>query len=298
MVHPTESGAVLRRAYLLLTLGMIGFGGTWVAGKVAVASIPPATVAVVRFALASLLMWGWERAAGRRRRRFGLGDLPLVLALGATAVAGYNLLFLYGLKLAPASDGAIIVPGLAPLLTAALAWPLLRERIGRWGVIGLLFGLAGLLLVIRPGGAQGPARLLGDLLFFLGAFGWAVYSLIGRTATARFTPLGATLYAFVSGTLMLLPFAMVERGWLPLMTAPPLSWVAVLYLAVFGSVVAFLFFYEALHLIGAARATPFAFLVPIFGVVSSVLLLGERLTPFVIGGGALVLLGLWMSQRS
>lgn len=285
-----------RGAYILLTLGMLCFGGTWVAGALAVDAIPPATIAVVRFALAALLLWVWDRARGQRRGPLGAGDLPLILALGATAVAGYNIVFLYGLRLAPASDGAIIVPGFAPILTTALAWLLLRERVDPRGVFGLLIGLGGVLLVMRPGGGVGAARLAGDLLFLLGAVAWAIYSLAGRAATARFTPVGATLYAFVSGTLMLLPVALLEQGWQPLLVAPAAAWGGVLYLAIFGSVLAFVLFYEGLHRVGASRAVPFAFLVPVFGVVSSVIILDEELNALVLAGGVLVLLGLWLVQ--
>src|SRR3989304_924129 len=118
----------------------------------------------------------------------------------------------------------------------------------------LLTFAAGLVLVINPNGGQVPARLLGDLLFVGGAVCWAIYSLIGKAATTRFTPLRATLYATVSGTLLLLPVAVLDR------------------------VPAFVFFYEGLHRVGALRATPFAFLVPVVGVISSVIALGERLT--------------------
>src|SRR3970040_2405614 len=175
-----------RRAFILLTFAAVFWGGTWVTGKLAVDAIPPLTLAAARFAPAAL---------------------PLIFALGATAVAAYNVLFLYGLKLATASDGALIVPGLAPVLTALLAWPLLGEEMSPWGVAGLITGLAGLVLVINPNGGQVPARLLGDLLFVGGAVCWAIYSLIGKAATTRFTPLRATLYATVSGTLLLLPCA-------------------------------------------------------------------------------------------
>ncbi|MGH2453593.1 MAG: EamA family transporter [bacterium] len=84
-VHTTDK----RGAYILLTLGMLCFGGTWVAGALAVEAIPPATVAVVRFALAALLLWVWDRARGQRRRPLGRRDLPLIVTLGATAVAGW-----------------------------------------------------------------------------------------------------------------------------------------------------------------------------------------------------------------
>jgi drug/metabolite transporter (DMT)-like permease len=283
--------------YVMLTFAALFWGGTWVTGKLAVAAIPPMTLAAARFTVATILLWGWARTKGAPGRRLVAADLPLVLAMGLTAIAVYNVLFLYGLLLAPASDGAIIVPGLAPILTVVLAWPVLRERVSRWGAAGLITALAGLLLVMRPGGGQDPSRLLGDLLFFLGAFCWAIYSVIGKAATARFTPLRATLYGSVAGTMMLLPFAIVERGWTPLAASPPSAWLSVLYLAVFGTVLAFVFFYEGVSRVGAGRAASFAFLVPIFGVASSVVILGEDLAASTIAGGALVLLGLWLVQR-
>lgn len=189
----------VRTAQILLTLMAVCFGGTWVAGKVAVDSIPPITLAAARFAIASALLSLWVRSKQPTGRRVTTADLPLILAMGLTAIAGYNMLFLYGLKLAPASDGAIIVPGLAPILTAALAWPVLRERIGRWGIAGLGTALVGLILVMNPGREQASGRLLGDLLFFAGAGCWAIYSVIGKTATARFNPVNATLYGTVTG---------------------------------------------------------------------------------------------------
>jgi drug/metabolite transporter (DMT)-like permease len=287
-----------RTAYLFLTLTAVLFGGTWVAGKLGVESIPPLTLAAFRFSLASLLLLAWVARLPVRPQRATLRDLPLILALGSTAVAGYNVLFLYGLKLAPASDGAIIVPGLAPVLTAALAWPVLKERMSPARAAGLGVALLGLVLVMNPAGEQDRNRLLGDLLFLFGAGCWAIYSLIGKSAIARFGAVGATLYATLSGALMLLPFAVLERGWIPLAAAPLQAWLGVLYLAVFGTVLAFVFFYEGVSRIGAARASAFAFLVPIFGVLSSVALLGERLSALTLAGGLLVLAGLWLVQRT
>jgi drug/metabolite transporter (DMT)-like permease len=282
---------------VFLTLTAVFFGGTWVAGKLGVESIPPLTLAAFRFSLASLLLLAWVSRLPAPPKRATMRDLPLILALGSTAVAGYNVLFLYGLKLAPASDGAIIVPGLAPVLTAALAWPVLNERLGRTRAAGLAVALLGLALVMNPGGEQDPNRVRGDVLFLFGAGCWAIYSVIGHSAIARFGAVGATLYATVSGALMLLPFAILERSWISLAAAPLTAWLGVIYLGVFGTVLAFVFFYEGVSRIGAARASAFAFLVPIFGVLSSVALLGERLNLLTIAGGALVLAGLWLVQR-
>jgi drug/metabolite transporter (DMT)-like permease len=225
-------------------------------------------------------------------------DLPLILTLGATAIAIYNALFLYGLRLAPASDGAIIVPGFAPVFTALFAWPVLKERIGAWTVAGFAVALAGLYFVVAPGaGEQSANRLLGDLLFVLGAVCWGIYAVAGKTATVRFTPVTSTLYGTVAGTLMLIPFGIAERGWMALAAAPAVSWAGLIYLATFGTVLAFVFFYEGVKRIGAGRSSAFAFLVPVVGVLSSVILLDEHLTVGIALGGALVLAGLWLVQR-
>jgi drug/metabolite transporter (DMT)-like permease len=220
-----------------------------------------------------------------------------VLALGATAVAGYNALFLYGLELAPASDGAIIVPGLAPVFTILIAWPVLGERIGARGMAGLLLAFAGLIAVIGPTGGVDGDRLLGALLFVAGAACWGVYSVLGKSATARFGAVTATLYATATGALLLLPFAVGESGWSQLANAGGSAWASILYLAVFGTVLAFVLFYEGVSRLGASRATAFALLIPIFGVVASVLILDESIGAGTFVGGVAILAGLWLVQR-
>jgi drug/metabolite transporter (DMT)-like permease len=285
-----------RTAYLLLLAMAVCFGGTWPAGKLAVDDVSPFTVAATRFTIATLLL------ALEAARRGGLvrpsrRDLPLVLALGATAVAGYNALFLYGLELAPAADGAIIVPGLAPVFTVLIAWPVLGERIGPRGMAGLLLAFAGLVFVIGPTGGVDGDRLLGALLFVAGAACWGVYSVLGKSATARFGALTATLYATTTGTLLLLPLAIAESGWSQLADAGGSAWASILYLAVFGTVLAFVLFYEGVSRIGASRAAAFALLIPIFGVLASVLILDESIGAGTLVGGVAIVAGLWLVQQ-
>ena len=285
-----------RTAYLLLFAMAVCFGGTWPAGKLAVEDVTPFTVAATRFTLATLLLAVWASRRGgfvRPARR----DLPLVLALGATAVAGYNALFLYGLELAPASDGAIIVPGLAPVFSMLIAWPVLGERIGGRRMAGLLLAFAGVAAVIQPSGGVDRDRALGALLFVAGAACWGIYSVLGKSATARFGAVTATLYATATGALMLIPFSIGESGWSKLADGDAAALVSILYLAVFGTVLAFVLFYEGVSRIGASRATAFALLVPIFGVLGSVLVLGESIGAGTLVGGVVILVGLWLVQQ-
>jgi drug/metabolite transporter (DMT)-like permease len=287
-----------RAAYLMLTGMAVCFGGTWVAGAVAVDAAPPFAIAAARFGIASLLLFGWAKLARRPLTPLRSRDWPLVMGLGLTAIAGYNWLFLTGLTLAPASDGAIIVPGLAPVFTALLAGLLLGERLGARGFAGLAIAVVGLVLVVGPGGGADDGRLLGDLMFIAGALFWAVYSVLARVASRRgFSPVSTTVYGTAFGTLVLVPLAVFEGGLGRLASAPPGALAGVAYLAVFGTVGAFVLFNLGVARIGAARASAFALLVPVVGVLSSVALLGERLGPLTVVGGAVVLIGLWLVEH-
>ena len=286
-----------RTAYIMLTGMAICFGGTWVAGAVAVDAAPPFTIAAIRFGVASVLLYAWAKLTNRPLSRVERSDWPIIAGLGLTAIAGYNWLFLTGLTLAPASDGAIIVPGLAPVFTAVIAGAVLHERLGLRGFIGLAVAAFGLFLVVNPVGGTTDHRLLGDLLFIAGAALWGVYSVIARVASRRFSAVSATLYGTAFGTLVLIPAAILEGGEASIATAPAGALLSIAYLTVFGTVLAFVFLNMGVARIGAARASAFALLVPIIGVLSSVALLGETLGPLTLVGGAVVLIGLWLIEH-
>jgi drug/metabolite transporter (DMT)-like permease len=286
-----------RAAYLMLTGMAVCFGGTWVAAAVAVDAAPPFAIAVLRFGIASVLLFAWAKLTRRPLAPLRRADWPLAVGLGVTAVAGYNWLFLTGLTLAPASDGAIIVPGMAPVFTTLLAGALLGERLGARAFLGFGVALAGLILVVGPGGATGGERLAGDLMFLAGAVLWGVYSVLARVASRRFSPVGTTLYGTAIGTVILIPLALLEGGLGSVASAPPEALAGMAYLAVFGTVGAFVLFNLGVSRIGAARASAFALLVPIIGVLSSVALLGEELGPMTLVGGAIVLVGLWLIEH-
>ena len=285
-----------RAAYVTLLVGMVAYGGTWPAGKVAADHVPPAVVAVSRFASAALLLWLWALISRRPVPRPRRADLPLVLVLGATVVFAYNLFFLYGVRHSTAADGSVLVPGLIPVMTALLVWAVRGEQPPRRAQLGLAVAFAGLLLVASPTGGVGSDRALGDALFVGAALSWSVYTLAGRRATARYGSVSANVYATSAGTVLLLPFTFLDGGWAPLVHAPIGAIAGIAYLSVIGTVLGFVAFYEGVRLIGAARASSFALLVPIFGVLSSVLVLHEPLRLTLAIGGAIVIFGLWIVE--
>lgn len=280
-------------AYLAL-LGMaLSFGGTWVAAAWTTAEIPPLSAALVRFVLASGLLLGLAIVL-RVPVRVERDRWPAIVGMAVTGVAAYNVLFLTGVTLAPASDGALIVPGTTPMVTALLQRFVFRQPLPAGTPLGLVVALAGLALVVGPVLGGSPRQLSGDLMFLGCALLWGGYPFFSRRAALQ--PVVASFHGAWVGALLLAPVALLEGGLAAFPVASSRALLSLGYLIVFGAVAAFVLFNEGIRRIGSARASAFVVLVPVVGVASSVVLLGEELTPAKFAGTVLVLVGLWIVQ--
>lgn len=287
-----------RVAQLLLVLMAAFFGATWVAAPWATDEIAPLTVAFIRFLVAAILLYSWCRARGIDVSAHR-ADLPVILGVALTSIVGYNVLFLYGVTLAPAAHGAVLVPGLIPAATLVIARVLFGEPIGRRRALGIVVSLVGLALVVGPtlGGESGSAWI-GDAMFAVSAVLWAAYTIVGRAATGRFHVAAITFLGAALGAVILLPLAILQPGGFgDVMAASPRAIGGVLYLATFGTVVSFVFFYEGIRRLGAARASAFTVLIPLFGASMTAVLLSEPLGPLSLVGAAIVIAGLVITQR-
>jgi drug/metabolite transporter (DMT)-like permease len=297
MTEPrARSAAADTTAAVLLVLTAILFGGTWVAAPWATHEIPPMVVACVRFAIAGVLLFGWCRLRGipLPLRR---ADLPIVLGVTATSVVGYNILFLYGVTLAPASHGAVITPGLIPVFTLALGRVLYGEPIRVRQAVGVIVCLLGLALVVGPAFADDPAALVGDVMYAVAALLWATYAILGRKVTTRFHVAAVTCLSGLLGALVFVPLGLLDPvGFAALAIASPRALAGIAYLGSLGTAVGFVLFYLGVQRIGSARASAYTVLVPIFGVSLTVPLLGESLAPISFLGAAIVIGGLWLTQ--
>jgi drug/metabolite transporter (DMT)-like permease len=285
--------------YIKLVMTMFFWGGTFVAGKWAVGEAPPFFVATLRFAIASVLLW----ALVARRQRGSADRFPVprgraqwagLFSLGLTGVFLYNFIFLTGLSWTSATNGSLIV-AFNPLLTAVLSALWLKERFRPVQAGGLLLALFGVGVVITRGSIAVMRSLSfnpGDLLMLGAPLAWALYTILGKKVLARFPPLVATAYASLFGTLLLLPAAALEGSLLSGVHRLTIyGWIAVLQLALLGTVAGFVWWYEGVEMLGASRAAVFVNLVPLFGVLLSALILSESLEVSQLAGGILVVLG-------
>lgn len=277
---------------------MAMWGGTWIAGRVVAQELSaPLAVAALRFLLAALLMAGVALyAEGGIQVPQGAREWGLIWGLGFFGIFLYGLCFFFGLRHIPAGRGALVV-ALNPVVIVIAAWLTGKEGMTPRKAVGSAIALAGCLTVIGNGD---PLALLhgsvglGELLILGCVASWTAYTFIGWRATRTFTPIATTLYASLSGAV-LLGLAALLQGDIELAAWSWRVWASLLFLAIFGTAIAYTWFTDAVHRIGAGQAAVFINLVPVFAVLQAAILLDERLGLPVLAGGLLVIAGVWLT---
>jgi drug/metabolite transporter (DMT)-like permease len=283
-----------------LTLTSLFWGGAFVAGKVALRHLPPLTTAFWRFAAgATVLAVFWAYRAGSREIPRTIRAWTGLALLGLTGVFAYNWFFFKGLALAEAGAAALVITT-NPALTALCSALLLGERLSASRVAGFALAAAGALVVLSGGHLGRLFYLqLGPGSGYLGAavLCWVAYVLLSKVALRGISPLTATAAAFVIGTPLLGLGAHAEGGLRLALSTPAEAWVAILFMGVFSSALAFLWFYEGVVAIGASQASVFIYLVPGFALIFASFILGESVTAAKLAGGALVVAGVALTSR-
>lgn len=268
----------------------LAWSGAWITGKLAVAVAPPIEISTARFVVASLVL---AAIAIATRAPLGRGDLGPVVLSGVFGYFGYNALVFVGLTMAPASDGALIVPTLIPVLTGLVA-TFVGERLTATKIAGFVIASSGAALVIAAGqsGADLSAgRLVGDLLMLGGALCWGIYTVLGTVTLRTRSPLAVVTIAAPIGAALLVPFGFLEKGYADVAAWTTGVWLNVLYLALVVTVGSFTLFYWVVRRVGAGVAAMSSYFVPVLTLLMAVVFLGERPQPLQIVGGLVILAG-------
>ncbi len=287
--------------YAKLFLTAVFWGGTFIAGRILAQEVAPWSGSFLRFLVASVcmvpLVWHFEGRLQRLRKK----QLFVVFLSGMTGVFLYNVFFLTGLQTVQAGRASVIVAS-NPVLISLFAALLFRgERMTLLKAIGVVLSVTGAVYVITRGS---PSTLLegaigrGELLIFGCVASWVSYSLIGKVVMRDVQPVSAVTYACLIGSAALLPPALVEGMAANLGGYSLAAWVSIVYLGFFGTCLGFIWYYEGIREIGPSKAGVFINFVPISAVIMSYFLLGEPVDLSLLAGGALVLSGIYLTNRS
>lgn len=297
--------------YAGLILTVIFWGASFVATKIVLLELTPATIIVIRFGVGFLVLLitvGLRQEIKPVHRQ----KLPFLALLGFLGITFHQWLQVTGLKSTPATITAWIVATI-PVFVALLGWAILGERLTKQQVAGITLAAGGAVIVVSGGDllalTSGRVGTMGDIMIAISAINWAVFTVLSKRAlgmpspdvskdtVANGSPVTVMLYVMGFGLAFSMPWALVDGGWRALATISDQGWWALIFLGVACSGLAYLFWFKALDVMPATQAGVFLYLEPLVTAVLAGPMLGESTTTITALGGAAILLGVWWVNR-
>ncbi|NPV07834.1 MAG: DMT family transporter [Anaerolineae bacterium] len=271
----------LAAASVTLVLWASAFAGI----RAALAGYGPGELALFRFVIASTVLAVY--AVITRMRVARPEDLPQIALAGLLGITVYHLTLNYGELTVGAGPAAFLVNA-APVVTAALGWLWLGERLSAPGWAGIGVSFVGVTVIALGEGEQ--MRLEpGVLLILVSAIATSLYFVLQKRLLQRYRALPLTTYAIWVGTVLMLPFGLSLPA--AVRQAPMSATLAAVYLGVFPAAVAYVSWTYVLSQMPASQASAFLFLSPPLATLIAWLWLGEAPSPVSLGGGVLALVG-------
>ncbi|MFZ1386315.1 MAG: DMT family transporter [Thiolinea sp.] len=285
--------------YLLLVLAASFWGGNFNVARAFNLEIPPMGLSFWRWVVAGLILLPFVWRPMHQQWPAFKQNFPLVLALGILGVSGFNTLVYSGLQTTTATNG-VLMQSVNPIFIIILSSLLLGEFASKRQWLGIVISLLGVLAILIQGQLTNLWKLdfhAGDLIILLAVLDWGLYTVLLRKLPNELKGLPILGYTIAIGVLGILPLYLYEI----VMTSRsmPVNWISissVLYVAIFPSVLSYLFWNHGTQRIGANRAGQFAHVVPISGIIIAVLLLGEELHLYHLVGVALVAAGIVLTN--
>lgn len=287
-------------ASLKALIAVLVWGASFVAIKIGLKYIPPITLVWMRFTLGFVVLG----AAVGLRRQFSLPkreDWFYLALLGFLGITFHQWLQSTGLVTSQATTTAWIVSSM-PIFIAILGWLILKEKINWFQALGILIAAIGVLLVVTHGNlsslVSGKFGTPGDILILISAPNWAVFTILSRRGLKTYPAALMMFYVMAFGWLFSTILFLTGQGWGSIPNIATDGWLAIGFLGVFCSGLAYIFWYDALKVLPVAQVGTFLFVEPVVTVIVSFLLLNEKISLAGILGGAIILLGVWLVNHT
>lgn len=299
----TPSHIVIAASIVLL---VVVWAINFIAAKIGLLYLPPLAMGSFRVVLAGAVMVPvyiglsrlpvFSEASNLRRRGLVARDFWVFLYLGFFGVTVNQICFTTGLHYTSVSHAAVIV-GMGPIYILVLAVLLRLERATGHKVIGMLIALFGIAVLASENGISvHSASLAGDAITMTGSTGFAMYVVLGKRVAGKYDPLTMTAFNHFAGALIVLPVAIYEAAHLYRAgnwRVPWQAWAAVLYMAIFSSALAYIFYFWLLRYLEASQLSAFTYLLPVLATLLGIAWLGEKGSWSQVLGGMIALGGVY-----
>jgi drug/metabolite transporter (DMT)-like permease len=286
--------------YLLLSLSSLFWAGNWIVGRVIRDTMPPTALNWWRWAIAALFLAPFALPRLKGRGALLRRHWPVLLVLGFSGIALFQFLIYTGLRYTNVINATLMNSAVPPIMML-VAWLIDRETVTLRQIIGVVVSFIGILVIMNRGDIATLANFSfnpGDLLILLAMPVWGVYSVVLRRRPAGLDGITFIFVVAVIGIVFLTPAYALE-SWI--VQPVRLSWAAVgavLYVACFASIGAYICWNRGVDMVGPNKAGFTAHLIPAFGTVLAVIFLGEEVHLFHVVGIATILLGVWLATSA
>ncbi len=284
--------------YLLLPLAPLLWSGNFIVGRAVRAELPPLGLAFWRWCLSAIIVLTVARPHLTRDWPVIRTHWKILALLSICGIAAFNTLVYTGLQFTSAINGVLLQSAM-PVCIVVISYLLFRDTITLLQTAGILVSLVGAVVIITQGDFAVFTQFalnIGDLLIIIAVLSYAVYSALLRKRPPLH-PLSFLAVTFTLGALILLPFYAWEHLFRQAMPVTRLTLLAVGYVAIFPSIVAYLCYNRGVELLGANRAGLFIHLMPVFGSLMAIVFLGETFRWFHALGIVLIITGIVLTTR-
>jgi len=284
---------------LLLTLTVLFWACNNVVGRGSAGMIPPLALSYLRWTFAMLLFLPFGGPALWRARRVFFANWKMLVLLGILSVGGYNTLLYLGLQHTTVVNASLI-GGTMPLQVVMLSLIILRTPIALNEGAGIALSMLGVLAIVAQGNPAALSELQfnpGDFIILGAVTVWSSYTVLMVKRQDGLDPVPFLMGLMIVGWIFLTPFYLWERSTGALVQWQQESYLAIAYVAIFPSILAYLFWNKGVRELGPNKTGMFVYLTPAFGVSLGVIFLGEAVQTYHFVGVALIFLGVWLSTR-
>ncbi len=283
-------------AFVFLVIGAFSWAGSSVAGRMASGNVPPFSLSFIRWFFVALCFLAIGGRETWQQRHLVLRHWKLLVAFGFFGVVGFTVPYYVGLQFTVAVNASLMNAS-GTLWIVGTAFLMTGETITRKQSVGVLLGFFGTILIVLRADIAVLADFsinIGDVMVLVGFFSWAVYTVMLRWKPPEMGELAFLTSMTIFAVILMAPLYVVDLVHGKSFDKNFDNIAIITYAVIFPSFISYLLWNKAVPVVGASVAGMTQYLIPIIGVILSVILLGESIQTYHVAGIAVIFTGVWL----
>lgn len=277
--------------YIAMVITTVLFAGAFIAGKFGISSFSPVVLTYLRIGLATVIIFPIMMLKEKENWKLKKDEIFISFKLGLIGMTFYHFFFFTALQYTTASNASVINASM-PVITAILASFMLKEKLSAKKIVLILIAFLGVILTITKWNfidIYNNGFNKGDLIMLCATTSWSVYGILVKKGIKNTSPLKMTTYSFLMCTLIMTPFAFKEIVFDGALNVPAHAYLAILYMAIFPTVIGYTVQQACIKQLGPSQAALFVNLVPVFSIIMALIFLKEAIYPLTFVSAGMII---------